>query len=191
MNNGIAGVYAITNTITGDRYIGSTADFYRRKGAHLRGLRSFKHGNQHLQSAWGKYGESSFTFGMLSILFELDQLIPCEQIWLDTYIPEYNIVKVAGAYYRGYASPFKGVPRSPEVRAKLSAAMRGKKTAKGCKRSDETRDKIRRANLGKKLSESTKLKVSLNKRELYLLSRFKYIITFMENEKKIEEAQNA
>jgi group I intron endonuclease len=67
-------VYEIKNLINNKRYIGSTVDFTRRKAEHINVLKKNKHHSKHLQLAWNKYGESSFEFGILEYIDDLDFL---------------------------------------------------------------------------------------------------------------------
>ena len=62
----ISGIYKIVNKVNGKYYIGSSANIYGiphgRWYQHKMHLRGNWHYNNHLQSAWKKYGESSFDF---------------------------------------------------------------------------------------------------------------------------------
>ena len=60
-----AGVYAITHTATGRRYVGSSADLVRRQQLHWRHLRQGGHHSPRLQHAFNKYGEHRFEFRVL------------------------------------------------------------------------------------------------------------------------------
>lgn len=55
-------IYKIINKITGEKYVGQTTNFSRRKENHLSALRNNKHVNPKLQSSWNKYGEENFYF---------------------------------------------------------------------------------------------------------------------------------
>lgn len=86
----ISGVYIITNSINGKRYIGSSNNIRKRLWKHRSLLRHDKHENPHLQNAWNKYGEDNFVY---SILEECDVsiLLEREQYYIDILKPEYNI----------------------------------------------------------------------------------------------------
>ena len=169
-----SGVYEIVNTLNGKRYIGSSVNIRSRFQHHRAELRSGKHHNRHLQNAWDKYGEENFTFEVL-FYCERSHTLVYEQQFLDNLQPEYNVAISASA-------PMLGLSVSDEVRAKISASMKGntnclgnKHTAehianfsastKGHEVSAETRAKIGAANKGKssrrgyKLSEETKAKI--------------------------------
>ena len=53
-------IYFIINKITGERYVGQTTNFVRRKNEHLSQLKDKTHINKKLQNAWNKYGENNF-----------------------------------------------------------------------------------------------------------------------------------
>ena len=53
-------IYFIINKITGERYVGQTTNFVRRKNEHLSQLKNKTHINKKLQNAWNKYGENNF-----------------------------------------------------------------------------------------------------------------------------------
>lgn len=80
----VSGVYKFTNTINGKIYIGSSVDVRRRICHHLRQLKNGNHNNQHLLSAWRKYGEEAFTCEII-ILAEPKDLLTFEQKFMDEY----------------------------------------------------------------------------------------------------------
>lgn len=115
-----SGVYEIVNTVNGKRYIGSANNFELRWRMHRSQLQRKVHHAIALQRAWNKYGASSFIFWPLLICApQKGPLIMYEQLCIDGLHPAYNSALVAG-------SP-QGVTRSPETRAKISAAKKGKK----------------------------------------------------------------
>lgn len=59
-------IYAIENLVNRKRYIGQTnRSFEERKRNHISKLRRGVHDNIHIQGAWNKYGEESFSFKVL------------------------------------------------------------------------------------------------------------------------------
>src|SRR6266702_3230850 len=86
----ISGVYVIQNVITSDCYVGSSVDIARRKLKHFYQLRSNKHGNQHLQSAYNKYGHDSFLFTVHEEVTEKEDLVRREPYWINHLSPQYN-----------------------------------------------------------------------------------------------------
>ena len=63
MENGV--VYAITNTINGWVYFGSTIHEKQRLSRHIRHLRKNKHFNKRLQADFNEYGEECFTIEVI------------------------------------------------------------------------------------------------------------------------------
>lgn len=57
----IWGIYKIINLKNNKIYFGSSNNLYKRSADHFSALRKGKHENKHLQSAFNKYGEDSFT----------------------------------------------------------------------------------------------------------------------------------
>lgn len=77
------GVYAITHRVSGKSYIGGAyKSFGLRFWIHRRDLRAGRHGNQHLQNAWNKYGASSFSFRILERCSP-ESCEEREQYWID------------------------------------------------------------------------------------------------------------
>jgi len=145
------GIYKITNKQTGKFYIGSSVNVEKRWRAHKSRLRLGVHSNQHLLSAWGKYGEESFDFSILQeveeeVLLDVEQQVIDESGCLDRKVG-YNKAPFAG-------SPMKGRKHSKETKEKIA------KTSAGRKHTKETKAKIRAANTGRHVSEETKRKMS-------------------------------
>ena len=76
----ISCIYCITNQVNGKVYVGYTNDYAKRKAGHLYGLRNNKHGNEHLQKAWDKYGESNFVFAIIDT-YDEEYLASMENYW--------------------------------------------------------------------------------------------------------------
>ena len=87
------GIYGIKNKVNDKLYVGSTYYFNSRFGCHRSLLRSNKHTNKHLQSAWNKYGENNFEFFIVEVLSDKTMFIIREQFYIDlhrTYTDGYN-----------------------------------------------------------------------------------------------------
>jgi hypothetical protein len=56
------GIYSITNTVNGHRYVGASVDMCKRWGHHKMRLRRGQHHSGHLQHAWNKHGDAAFVF---------------------------------------------------------------------------------------------------------------------------------
>ena len=55
-------IYFIINKITGERYVGQTTNYIRRKGEHLTKLENGVHPNKKLQYKYNYYGIENFYF---------------------------------------------------------------------------------------------------------------------------------
>lgn len=79
-------IYKITNKINGKVYIGQTVQYStRRISNHKYYLRHNKHYATHMQRAWNKYGEDSFTFEHIDKASNIDELNEKEQYWIAFY----------------------------------------------------------------------------------------------------------
>lgn len=93
MTNEKCGVYRILNLINNKVYIGSSLDCIRRLYQHKTALRKGTHCNQHLQSAYNKYGENSFTFELIEE-YDEETIVSMEHWW-------YNMTNASNEDY-GY-----------------------------------------------------------------------------------------
>lgn len=163
-----SGVYQIANLVNYKVYVGSAVDLRDRCQKHVSGLIAKRHPNRHLQHAWNLYGADSFAFIVLEHV-DIDNLITAEQYWIDTQMElgeVYNLCPTAGSPLGRAQTPetkakigaaHRGKVISPEQRAQISAANKGRKRPP-C--TEETRVHMREGQLGKKLSEETKAKIS-------------------------------
>ena len=174
----MTGIYMIQFNAAPDKfYIGSAADFNRRKTKHLSDLRLKKHHSPLLQRYYNKYGEHSIDIQLL-IECKVGDLLRYEQMAIDILNPLLNICKVAGNTmgYRHSAESIKKISeagignkytlgRSPWNKGKM-----GYKVGPAC---DERKEKARLNNIGKQareshpnwgkpLPESTRIKISEN-----------------------------
>lgn len=89
----VSGIYCIENITNHKTYIGSSKNIYQRLLKHFALLRHNKHQNAHLQSAWNKYGESSFRWFILELCDSV-KLTEREQYCIDLFGAEYNITRI-------------------------------------------------------------------------------------------------
>lgn len=129
----ISGIYAILSP-SGELYIGSSQNIYKRWGQHQYHLIRKTHHNRYLQAAWEKY-KGLFEFYILLICAPKD-LILYEQQFLDFYTPKYNISKYANRNFNAL-----GVKRSEETKQKISQALLGK-TKKGHAPTEAAKQKL-------------------------------------------------
>lgn len=130
-----SGIYAIVNTINDKHYVVSAVNFKIRRRLHFNELKRNEHKNSKLQNFWNKNWSFNFIFIILEYC-KPDQLIECEQYWIDKLKPEYNILKIAGSVL--------GHKHDDETRAKMSANQN---------RSEETRKRRSEGQLGRKQSK--------------------------------------
>ena len=85
----ISGIYKITNTVTGDCYIGSSNDVKRRWKEHKKPSRWNDNPNNQLYKDIQEYGKDKFVFEILEEV-EAGQLKEKEQYFIETLKPTYN-----------------------------------------------------------------------------------------------------
>jgi group I intron endonuclease len=118
---GKSGIYSITNTVSGKRYVGQAASIGDRWLTHKSHLNMNRHHCKHLQAAWRKYGADSFVFVVLEYVpLNKELLATREQHWMDALQPEYNMAPAAGSSF-GIKHP----PRSLAFRERMSEMKRG------------------------------------------------------------------
>jgi group I intron endonuclease len=144
------GIYCITNTANGKKYIGQSWDIdlrWRQHKAHPP--------NDHIQSARQKYGEDMFQYEVIKEIHES----PIAQIMLDMYENHYiKHYQTIDRHY-GYNKRMGGSngKLSDEVKAKISESH------KGISPNEETRRRSSESRIGIKkgpCSEARKLAIS-------------------------------
>ena len=142
----ISCIYKISNLINGKIYIGSAADFNKRKSNHLRQLNTNSHHSKYLQNSWNKNGPEIFSFSVLEVVDDINNLLEREQHYLDSLLFAkeknckfnnlgYNICRKVGSFT-------------------------------GVKHSEKTKKILSLKNIGKKHSESTRKKMSKSSRRI-------------------------
>ena len=133
------GIYGIFNTTNNKILVGSSCDIDARISNHKGRAKANKHGNPHFQSAWNKYGQSSFEFRVLEECPE-DMLIVREDAWIEYY----HSLDLGRGYNMQNASRSKGRPLSEQGRINMSIAK------KGFKHTAESRAKMSLSRIGNK-----------------------------------------
>lgn len=150
------GVYRIRNVETNKSYVGSGV-IHGRFYSHFRELRAGRHINKKLQRAWDKYGEDKFEFAILEICDKAD-CVTNEIKWmrlLDVCNNGYNIILPESGRMRlaPWASDYAKSPKSPEIRAKISKSLTGRKLPQGVKDRLSVIQKNRDPAINKKIGE--------------------------------------
>lgn len=134
-------IYAIKNVCSGRVYIGSTVDVARRKSTHFNHLRKGVHKNRTLQRDFNKFGERIFIFNEITKAPNKEIALRFEQILMDGYANNYNILPKAGKA--------AGRVHIQTTKDKMSAAAKGRVIT------EEQKEVLRKRNLGKKQSVET------------------------------------
>lgn len=149
------GLYSITNTVTGDSYVGASVDIPRRISSHKSHFRLGKHPNRHLQTHADEYGIDQFEFKTL-LLCDRHNLDMYEDIFLKSGLFGYNVVtdsKTSLLSHHEIRVNHLNATTSPRFRQVRSDEMRKRiKTSEGAMQlrnaqlkacSQESREKIR------------------------------------------------
>ena len=97
----IIGIYKITNTITGDFYIGSSKNVKRRWTQHKWPSKWNEYPNNPMYIDMRKYGVDKFAFEILAEV-EAEKLKETEQKFIETLKPTYNNYRASGCDFERY-----------------------------------------------------------------------------------------
>ena len=153
------GIYCIYCKADDKRYIGQSVHISKRKVEHLNALLGNYHTNDHLQSAFNKYGSNSFEFSILEKLPEnttQETLNEREIYWIDKYNSsdrECGYNKTAGGSH-GIYFYYKTDEELKEIKQHMSESAKVKifteshrrnlgKAAKGRKLSEKSIQKLK------------------------------------------------
>jgi len=170
------GIYKIRNAINNKVYIGSSIIIEKRWSIHTKQLNKKIHKNPHLQSAWNKYGQSSFEFSVIEECIE-GTLLVREDIWINYYdstnpLKGYNLCTAerhlpSEGTKQKMRNSHLGKTISNITKQKMRNSHLGNKCYNfGKHLSDVTKQKLKNMNLGEKhpnfgkhRSEETKQKI--------------------------------
>lgn len=137
------GIYIITNNKNGKGYIGQTRQrFAKRYWHHRWKLRNNTHDNKYLQNAFNLYGEEAFTFSILEVVEDEEELNNKEEYYIKKYrnIDKCYNIQDGGQKVSNYI-------RTEEVRMKIGEKNRLNMLGK--KHSSETKKKMSEIHKGK------------------------------------------
>jgi group I intron endonuclease len=200
-----SGIYKIIDKRNKEFYIGSAKNFAIRKSDHFWKLKHNTHHNKYLQNIYNLYGSDNLDFKILFVC-DVNRLLFFEQRCIDILKPKYNHCKMAGSCLGIHLTeehknkiskshmgikPIKpsymlGVPKSEEIKEKISLALKGKpahgrpkgipmteeqkkhqsETRKGIKYAPEIREHMRQAQWIRREKERC-LKLTLGRRGLH------------------------
>lgn len=120
-----AGIYILCNDATGNGYVGQSSRMRKRVADHFNLLRRGVHPNSHLQRAFVKYGEDSFSYDFEVVCEDASELNMLENAYLtgdavfDRTVVYYNISRVADA-------PMRGRQHTEETKTKIRSSKVGR-----------------------------------------------------------------
>ena len=130
----ICAVYRITNTITGDCYIGSSKDVKQRLAAHKCPSVWKNNSNKQLYQDMQKYGVENFVFEVIAEVEE-EQLKEAEQEFIETLKPAYNDRNANGFdierykdYQKEYQKEYKKTDKYKQYQKQYKKSDKGKKS---------------------------------------------------------------
>lgn len=155
----ISGIYKIVNKVNGKIYIGKSVNIEKRLVTHFERLRKNKHHNEHLQSAWSKYGDGNFGTEILYVVDRkfLDVAEMCAIYTLDSDKESFGYNLTTGGEGVDYFLLSKA-SRLKRDKA-ISLALKGRKLSE-----EHKNNMFHQGNKGKRHSEETKRKISEKKK---------------------------
>ena len=139
--NKICGIYKITNTITGDFYIGSSKDVKQRWAAHKCQSSWKRFPNNQMYIDFQKYGLDNFAFEILEE-FEEAFLKKTEQEFIEKLQPTYNQMNAKGwdiERRKKYIKEYQRSDKGKESHRKYQQSDKGKESHRKYQQSDKGR----------------------------------------------------
>ena len=143
----ISGIYKITNTITGDFYIGSSNNVKHRWAAHKWPSTWSKYPNKQMYLDMKKYGIDKFVFEILAEV-EIEQLKETEQKFIETLKPTYNNYNAKGhdiERYKEYQKEYNKSDKHKESKKKYRQSKKGKETQRKYEKSTKRKESNRKS----------------------------------------------
>ena len=163
----ISGIYRITNTITGDFYIGSSKDIKKRWADHKCPSTWKKCPNNPMYIDMEKYGTNRFSFQILAEVEE-EKLKEVEQQFIETLQPTYNQMNAKGLdierkkeYNKEYQKEYRKTDKYKEYEKSDKRKERKKEYNKKYQKEYQKSDKFKKYQ--KEYYKSDKGKESLKK----------------------------
>ena len=150
----ISAVYKITNTVTGDFYIGSSKDVKKRWKEHKCPSSLKRFPNNQLYQDMQKYGVDKFDFQILEVVEE-GSLKVAEQQFIETLKPTYNSNRANGwdiERRKKYKKEYNKSDKVKEYQKEYQKSDKGKEAQKKYNKSDkgkETQKKYQKSDKGK------------------------------------------
>ena len=144
----ISGVYKITNTVTGDFYIGSSKNVKRRWESHKWPSTWNDNPNNQLYKDMRKYGVEKFDFELLEEVEE-GKLKDAEQKFIETLKPTYNDRNANGWDIERRKESQKKYQKSDKFKKaqkKYEKSDKRKKAKKEYKKTDKYKESQKKAN---------------------------------------------
>ena len=121
----ICGIYKITNTITGDFYIGSSNNVKRRWAEHKKPSMLNRFPNNQLYKDMQRYGTDKFEFQVIEEV-ESEKLKEKEQEFIETLKPTYNNYNAKGLdidKYKEYQKEYQKSDKFKEYQKEYNSQL--------------------------------------------------------------------
>lgn len=144
--NKISAVYQIINTVTGDRYVGSSRDVKERWAQHKRPSAWNHLLNGPLYQDMQKYGVDKFRFQILAPVME-EYLVQVEQEFIEMLKPTYNNHRANGfdvERRKEYLKEYHQSESYKDAVRKYRQSEKGKETLRKCKQSERCKEAARK-----------------------------------------------
>lgn len=148
MEKKISAVYQIVNTVTNDRYVGSSKDVKKRLSCHTHLSVWKRHSNSSMYCDMEKYGVDKFRFQILAPVIP-EHLKQVEQEFIEMLKPTYNVNRAKGRDAEKLKEAIRKAHRKYNQSEKGKDANRKYRQSQGCK---ESARKRRQTEKGKEMN---------------------------------------